>query len=186
MKVGLAYLEMDDVGRATSFLDRAWALLDEDAFLRWRWHIPLLRARGVLALAQGQLDEAWGYASQSLEMAVRTASRKHVARAHQLQGEVLAASGRLEEAAQVLASSTSLAAALGTPRELWMGQTALGKVLARLGRDEDAAAQVAGAAQTIEAIAAKLATPRLRRSFLTAAPVLEVYRALGRRPPQLE
>jgi len=119
-------------------------------------------------------------------MATRTASRKHVARAQQLQGEVLAASGRLEEAVQVLASSASLAAALGTPRELWMGKAALAKVLARLGRDEDAAAQVAGAAHTIEAIAAKLATPSLRRSFLTAGPVVEVYRALGHRPPQPE
>jgi hypothetical protein len=96
------------------------------------------------------------------------------------------ASERLEEAAQVLASSTSLAAVLNTPRELWMGKAALGKVLARLGRDEDAAAQVAGAVDTIEAIAAKLATPRLRRSFLTAGPVVDVYRALGHRPPQPE
>jgi hypothetical protein len=87
---------------------------------------------------------------------------------------------------QVLASSTSLAAALSTPRELWMGKAALGKVLARLGRDEEAAAQVAGAAHTIEAITTKLATPRLRRSFLTAAPVVAVYRALGHRPPQPE
>src|SRR5215831_8945877 len=109
-----------------------------------------------------------------------------VARAQQLQGEVLAARGRLEEAAQVLASSASLAATLSTPRELWMGKAALGKVLARLGRDKDAAAQVASAAHTIEGIAAKLATPRLRRSFLTAGPVVEVYRALGQRPPRPE
>jgi hypothetical protein len=119
-------------------------------------------------------------------MATRTVSRKHVARAQLLQGEVLAARGRLEEAAQVLASSVSLAATLSTPRELWMGKAALGKVLARLGRDEEAAAHVAGAAQTIEAIGAKLATPRLRRSFLTAGPIVEVYRALGHRPPQPE
>src|SRR5262249_61817063 len=76
LKLGLAYLEMADLGRAASFLDQTWALLDEDAFLRWRWHIPLLRARGALALAHGRLEEAWNYASQSLEMATRTASRR--------------------------------------------------------------------------------------------------------------
>ena len=184
LKVGLAYLEMGDVGRATSFLDRTWALLDEDAFLRWRWQIPLLRARGALAFAQGHLEEAWDYASQSLEMATRTASRKHVARAQQLQGEVLAANGRLEEATLTLAGSVALAESLGTPREVWLGRAALGRVLASLGRDREAETVFTDAARAIETIAAKVTTPHLRRSLLTAEPVVEVYRSLGRPVPQ--
>src|SRR5262249_20920798 len=103
-----------------------------------------------------------------------------------LQGEILAASGRLEEAARVLEASAALAAALGTPRELWMAKAGLGKVLARLGRDKDATTQGADAAREIEAIAAKLTTARLRRGFLTAEPVVEVYRMLGHHPPRAE
>ena len=184
LKVGLAYLEMGDVGRATGFLDRTWALLDEDAFLRWRWQIPLLRARGALALAQGHLDEAWDYASQSLEMATRTASGRHEARAQHLQGRVLAASGRLEEAASTLAGSVALAASLGTPREVWLGRAALGRVLASLGRDREAETAFMDAAGAIETIVVKVTTPHLRRSLLTAEPVVEVYRSLGRPVPQ--
>jgi tetratricopeptide (TPR) repeat protein len=183
LKVGLAHLERGDLGSAAAFLDRAWALLDEDAFLRWRWHVPLLRARGELALAQGGFDDAWNFATQSLEMATRTSSRKHVARAQRLRGEILAATGRLEAAAQPLESSVALAESLGTPREVWMGKAALGRVFVRLGRDKDAEETFTGARETIETIVAKLTTPSLRRSFLGAEPVIDVYRTLGRRLP---
>ena len=72
--------------------------------MRWRWHIALLHAFGELALAEGRHDQALTYATQSLELATQTDSRKHVVRAHWLQGEILAASGRLGEAGQALAA----------------------------------------------------------------------------------
>ena len=131
----------------------------------WRWR-------------RGRYDEAWTYATQSLELATQTDSRKHVVRAHWLQGEILAASGRLGEAGQALAASVRLAEQIQTPREVWR-KAALGKVLAQLGRDKEAEAQLTQATQTIEAIAANLQTPRLRHSFLNAMPVLKVYEALG-------
>jgi ATP/maltotriose-dependent transcriptional regulator MalT len=154
-------------------------------FLRWRWHIPLLRSRGELALAEGRLDEAWSFATQSLELATQTDSRKHVARAQRLQGEILMASGRLDDAVRTLEVSVRLAERLQTPREVWLGKATLGKVLARLGREHDAAAHFMQAAHTVETIADKLQTPRLRRSFLAAKPVVDIYRTLGHRPPSV-
>jgi tetratricopeptide (TPR) repeat protein len=186
LKVGLAHLAQGAHGHADEFFRRAWALLEEDIFLRWRWHIPLLRARGELALAEGRYDEAWTYATQSLELATQTDSRKHVVRAHWLQGEILAASGRLVEAGQALAASVRLAEQIQTPREVWLGKAALGKVLERLGRDKEAEAQLTQATQIIEAIAANLHTPRLHHSFLRASPVLDIYAALGHQPPYEE
>jgi hypothetical protein len=55
--------------------------------------------------------------------------------------------------------------------------------LARLGREKNAEAHFIQAIHTIEAIADKLTTPRLRRSFLAAEPVVDLYRTLGQRPP---
>src|SRR5207253_1765130 len=100
----------------------------EDIWYRWRWHIPLLRARGELALAAGRHDEAWSYAGQSLEMATQSDSRKHMARAQRLQGEILAASGRLGEAAQVLDASVRLMERIQVTGDLWRGRLAAGKV----------------------------------------------------------
>ena len=102
LKVGLAHLAREDHGLAEEFFRRAWDLLEEDVWYRWRWHIPLLRARGKLALAERRYDDAWLYAAQSLEMAKQSDSRKHVARAQRLQGDILAARGQLEAAASAL------------------------------------------------------------------------------------
>jgi class 3 adenylate cyclase/tetratricopeptide (TPR) repeat protein len=183
VKLGLAHLYGDDHARAQEAFEQAWGLLEVDPWGRWRWHMPLLCARGELALAEGRHDEAWTYATQSLEMATQTDSPKHVARAQRLQGEILAASGRLDDAVRALEASVWLAERLQTPREVWLGKAALGKVLARLGRDKAAEVHFIQAAHTIEAIADQLQTPHLRRSFLSAEPVLDVYRTLGRRPP---
>ncbi len=183
VKIALAHLQRGEHGCAEEFLQRAWSLLDLDAWAQWRWHIPLLRARGELALTEGRREEAWDFAVQSLEMATSTGSRKHVARAQSLQGDILAAAGRFDEAARTLHASVRLAESLATPREIWMGRAALAKVLGHLGREREAEAELAGAAKTIEAIASRLTTPRLRQSFLGAEPVIEVFRTLGRHPP---
>jgi tetratricopeptide (TPR) repeat protein len=183
VKAGLAHLYRGEHGPAEACFRRAEALLEEDTWLRWRWQIALLHAFGELALTQGHPDQAWTYTTQSLELATQTDSRKHVVRAQRLQGDILAASGQLAEAAQALVASVHLAEQIQTPREVWLGQAALGKVLTRLGRDKEAEAQLTQATQTIEAIAATLHTPRLRHSFLSAAPVLEIYAVLGHRPP---
>jgi class 3 adenylate cyclase/tetratricopeptide (TPR) repeat protein len=63
LKVGLAHLERGEHGRAEAYFRSTWGLLEEDLFMRWRWHIPLLRGHGELALAEGRLDEAWSFAT---------------------------------------------------------------------------------------------------------------------------
>jgi len=183
MKVGLAHLEKGEHGKAEEFLQRAWNLLEEDTWYRWRWHIPLLRARGALALAERRFDDAWKFAVESLEMASRSGSRKHIARAMQLQGMVLAASGRLEDAARTLESSVAPAAQIGTHPDVWMARCSLGQVLLKLGRDREAEEQFMGALRTLEGIADKLHTPGFKKSLLGSQPVAELYSALGHRPP---
>jgi hypothetical protein len=73
------HLERTDYGRAEEFFLSAWALLELDDVSRYRWHIPLLYARGALALVRGRHDEAGHFAIESLELARRTYSRKHEA-----------------------------------------------------------------------------------------------------------
>jgi len=186
LKAGLVHLERTDYGRAEEFFLSAWALLELDDVSRNRWHIPLLYARGALALARGCHDEARQFATESLELARKTYSRKHEARAQRLQGEILAATGRLKESAPILEASVTLAHDLKVPRDEWMGALALGKLLMRLGKDKEAEVAFNTAAATIESIAAALKTNVLIRSFLAAPPVLEAFQVLGRRPPIIE
>ena len=183
VKAGLAHLYRSEHGHAEACFRRAEDLLEKDIWMRWRWQVALLGGRAELALAEGRHDYAWACANRSLDLAMQSGSRKHTVRAQRLQGEILAANGKLDEAAQKLTASVRLTDELQTPREAWLGRAALGKVLARLGREKEAEAQFTQAIQTIEALAAELRTPRLRRSFLGAAAVTEVFEAAGRRPP---
>jgi tetratricopeptide (TPR) repeat protein len=183
VKAGLAHLRQGEHGPAETCLRRAEETLEEGKLLRWRWHITLLHALGELALTQERNDEAWTHASQSLELALKSDSQKHISRAQKLQGDILAATGQFEGAVQTLQASIELAERLRTPREVWLGQAALGKVLVSFGKEKEAEEHFTQAIHTIETIAAKLLTPRLRRSFLNAAPILEVYEILGRQPP---
>ncbi len=182
-KLGLAHLYRGDHGSAQRVFREAEALRDRDVWGRWTWDISLWRSRGELALAEGNHDEAWLWAERSLNAAKECRQQKHAARAVRLQGEILAAQGRLEDAIRAFATSTEQARALGTPRESWLGQAALGKALAHLGRDREAEIQLSVAARSIESIAAKLTTPRLRQHFMSSDPVADVYRALGRPVP---
>jgi tetratricopeptide (TPR) repeat protein len=182
LKAGLVYFERSDYGRAEEYFLRAWDLLDVDLSGRYRWHIPLLHARGALALARGQHDEAWRFASESLENARKTYARKHEPRAQRLLGEILAASGRLNEAVPLLQASVTGAQDLRTRREIWMGTLALGKTFVRVGKDKEAETAFNTAAETIESIAAALKTDSLIQSFLAAPLVREVFQILGRHP----
>ena len=185
IKVASAHLMRQDLEVAEDFLDRAAALLESDVWGRWRWHMVLLRVRGELALARGRFDEAWRYATESLQAAADSDAQKHVAAAERLQGEVLAAGARLPEAVEALTAAAARAGRLGTPRELWVASAALGGVLVRMGRDREAQHHHEHAAATLDAIGGGLTTPSLRRSFCGAERVREVYRAAGRRPPEL-
>jgi ATP/maltotriose-dependent transcriptional regulator MalT len=134
-------------------------------------------------LWEGQDDKAWRFATESLDIATQTRSRKHVARAQRLQGEILLARGQPVEAIRLLRASIQLAEQIGTPREMWLGKAALGKLLLSHNQDNEAEAPLTQAVQTIEAIAADLRTPRWRDSLFNAEPVVDLYDTLGRQPP---
>jgi tetratricopeptide (TPR) repeat protein len=185
VKLALAHLYRDEHARAEEALREARELVEIDAWGRFTWYPSLFRALAEVALSEGRLDDALDFATRSVELAICYGVRKHLARGLRLQGEVLAAHGRLADSVRAVEASLALAETLGTAREVWLGRAALGRVLSRLGRDADAEASFAGAVQVIETIAGKLTTPVLRRSFLTARPVLDVYAALGRRAPVL-
>jgi len=122
VKAGLACLLLGEHGNAESYFQLAEHLLEEDTWMRWPWHIVLLRGRGELALAEGRLDDAWSYAAQSLALTKRLDSRKHMARAQLLQGDTLLAHRQAEEASPILREALDLARRLNTPARYGWGK----------------------------------------------------------------
>jgi class 3 adenylate cyclase/tetratricopeptide (TPR) repeat protein len=182
LKAGVAQLQKGEYGRAEELFRQASDLLEVDTWYRWRWHIPLLRAQGQLALVLGRPDEAWKFAERSLVMATETDSRKHVARAQLLQGRIQRAAGRLEDAELTMRRSLASAEQIGAQQETWRAGADLADVLLELGKDDEAETMLEGAAGVIGSIAGKLSDKNLQQRFLEAEPVVAVYRALGQRP----
>src|SRR5207237_6989733 len=98
-KLGLAHLYAGNHGSAERAFREAGSLHDVDIWGRWTWEISLWRSRGELALAETKYDEAWTWATRSLEAAIQCRQRKHAVRARRLQGTILARQGRLADAA---------------------------------------------------------------------------------------
>lgn len=182
LKAGIAYLQQFDYGKAEELFRQAADLLEVDTWYRWRWHIPLLRAQGQLALETNRLEEAWQLAQRSLAMAAETDSRKHLARAQLLQGRIQRASGLLEDAERTMRGSLATAEQIGAPQEIWRAGADLAGVLLAMGKDRDAEAMLEKAAGVIASIADKLSGSHLRQRFLQAEPVAAVNRALGKAP----
>lgn len=182
LKAGVAYLQLVDYGKADELFRQAEDLLAVDTWFRWRWHIPLLRARAQLALETNRFEEAWQLAKRSLTMATETDSRKHLARAQLLQGQIQQASGRLEDAERTMRRSLATAEQIGARQEIWRARADLAGVLLAMGSDAEAEAVLHKAAGVIAVIAGKLTSKNLQRRFLEAEPVAAVHRALGKRP----
>src|SRR5262249_3442131 len=97
--------------------------------------------------------------------------------------EILAGTGRIDEALALLQASVGLAKQLQTRREIWVGSVALGKTLNRLGKYKEAEAALMTAYETVETIATMVTTDYLIQSFVSAQLVREIFKMLGRRPP---
>jgi class 3 adenylate cyclase/tetratricopeptide (TPR) repeat protein len=184
IKASAAHLGRGDIALAEELLDRARTLFDIDVWGRWRWHMVLLRQRGEIALARGRLDEAWTHAGEALAAAERSEATKHKASALRLRGQVLIARGDLDDAAKALAESAALADRIGTVRERWIASEALGALAARRGHDAEAERHYRRAVEAVDTIVRGLTTPALRRSFLTAEHVRDLYRTVGRALPE--
>ena len=167
--------------RADAALRQAEALLEATTWARWRWHITLLRARAELALATERPEEAWAFATQSLELATRSDSRKHIAHARITLGTIAAAQERWPDAAQLLRGGVTQAEHIGAARELWLVPRLAG-VLMHLGREREPRATDRSRRRR-----SKPSPPTERlaaaRRLLAADPVRDVYRMLGKRPP---
>src|SRR5690348_4585156 len=95
---------------------------------------PMLHARGALAQAHGNDEEAWRFATQlnSPGKPTHVSTRRGL---NSLRGKILAASGRLSGALPLIQASVALAKQLQTRRDISLGNLALAKTFLRLGKD---------------------------------------------------
>jgi transcriptional regulator with AAA-type ATPase domain/tetratricopeptide (TPR) repeat protein len=107
-------------------------------WMRFRYSIRMFSGLGGLALARGDIGTARAHGAQSLELATRTGSQKHLVKGWRLSGDIARAEGNWEGAEQCFRKSRDLAISLSNPVQLWKSELVLGQLLQETGRAEDA------------------------------------------------
>jgi class 3 adenylate cyclase/tetratricopeptide (TPR) repeat protein len=105
---------------------------------RWKWQMRVALMLARVLLLERDLDGAARQLAEALEIAERTESRRQMAEAYRIRGEIWLAAGRVEDARPELRRALQVAEATAGPRTIWEAAGALGR---SLGPDRDAEAR---------------------------------------------
>jgi len=181
------HLCLGEIGTAETILIEADARLRTGAFdshlWRWQMRVGLMFAR--LCLTKGDLDRAETHLGEGLRIAQPTESRRHLAEAHRIRGEIRLAAGRVGEAQAELRRALEIAETTAAPRAIWETAGALGRALAPA-REAEAREAYRRALQALHTALPRIPRAELRETLLRSEPVArftEEAARLGVHPP---
>jgi tetratricopeptide (TPR) repeat protein len=174
VNLGHDYLMLGEPARAFEHLQEAQHIYGQDVWFRWRYNLRLQAELASYWIARGDLKVAATHAAASLQGAEATLSRKHLAWAHKLLGDIAVLEDR------VLDGQRSYATALGVlqrhpcPTIEWKILKAAAE-LARRQKDDSASTEYLGRSRAvIQSLADALQDDKLRQGFLAAKPVRDL------------
>jgi tetratricopeptide (TPR) repeat protein len=147
-----------------------------DRWMLWRYAQHLFHSHGELRLARGDPEMALAYADECLRGAEATDSKRNIAKARRLRGQVFLARGELAAAEAELARALDIARRLGNPPQIWKTLVAVGDVRHARGDRAGAGRAYREALAIVEEVAAHLADAPLREVFLTSPHVRQIRR----------
>jgi DNA-binding NtrC family response regulator/tetratricopeptide (TPR) repeat protein len=159
------HLDLGDRPRADAELAPVEERLAQpgDPWTRWRYGMHASDVRGRIELARGEPERARAIAAQEAERAERHSAPKVVARARVLEGAALLALERPAEAEESLRRAIAVADRIAHPRIAWIAEGHLAELARRRGRSAAAERHLARRRSLIDAAAATLPSPDLRR-----------------------
>jgi hypothetical protein len=168
------YLTLGEPGNAWDHLQAAKALYDMDDWFRWV-HFPRLQAETASYwMASGDLRKAEVCARGSLDAARRTSSRKRIAWAHKLLGEIAMLDDRPADARRQFESALATLEGHGCPTIEWQILTSAAGAAGALDGGHARRDVLARAGAVVNALAASIRDPRLHAAFLRSKPIREV------------
>ena len=172
------FLTQGDLPLAQEFLDGVYRLVHHPAtsdWMKWRYSMHLFASLGDFWLARGEPATAQEFATQCLDIATRTHSRKYLVKGWRLQGEIALPSRQWEDAHGWLRQALTLAQTIGNPTQLWKTHLALGRLHAAAKQPEQARQAYRAARAVIERVKAHLRNSELRTGLENSSLIQHVY-----------
>jgi hypothetical protein len=149
-------------------------MFDTDAFMNWRYNLRLQAELASYWVSQADLKKAAAHATTALHRAEATRSRKYIAWAHKLLGDVAALEERMEDGQGHYATALGVLELYPCPSIEWKILKAAAE-LARRQKDDSAAANFLGQARAVvQSLADAIDDDKLRQGFLSAKPVRDL------------
>src|SRR5262249_41512545 len=96
VNLGHDYLALGEPGRAFEHFQQAKRISDQDVWFRWRYQLRLQAELASYWIAQGDLKAAAVHTAAALQVAEATLSRKYLAWAHKLLGDIAVLEERMD------------------------------------------------------------------------------------------
>jgi class 3 adenylate cyclase/tetratricopeptide (TPR) repeat protein len=177
INLGFDYLHLGEPERALALLKTTLSRAEQGfGAHRWRWIMHLCTCIADTLLALGDPERALTQVERGLSEARATGSMKYVARFHALRGEIALAARQWSQAETDCREALRIARQISYPTLTWQAAHLLARSQAGQNNLETAFASVQFAAETIDAVAARIPDPALRETFL-AWPRVQAVRA---------
>ncbi|HEY7220727.1 MAG TPA: adenylate/guanylate cyclase domain-containing protein [Candidatus Binatia bacterium] len=178
INLGDVFLARGDLTLAHEFLDGVHRLVKNPAtseWMKWRYSTHLFTSLGDLWLARGDYTKAKEFCNHAFDIATRTQSKKYLAKAWRLRGEIALSCRQWDEAENAFRQALAIAQAIGNPTQLWKSHTALGGLYSDTKKPEFAQRAFQAAREVIDHMKATVQDPGLRASLENAPMMQGIY-----------
>jgi len=162
------FIAKGDLTLAGELLEGVQALVrapSTSEWMRWRYSTHLLASLADLALARGDHAAAEARATECLELATLTQSRKYVVRGWRVRGQIALAARTWDAAEHSLGEAIRVARLIRNPTQLWRTHVAFARLHAARGRDDVASANWEEAKRVVEGRREHASNPEIRTAL---------------------
>jgi tetratricopeptide (TPR) repeat protein len=168
------YLVLGEPQQAWEHLRQAEALYEQDVWFRWIYYPRLQAELASYWISRGDLVQALSHAQESLEQASRTQSRKRMAWARRLLGDIALLEHRLADALGEYDNGLQLLEHHPCPMVEWRILQAAAGAANMLGDSAGHSVLLAHARAVVQMLADSARDDTLRRTFLRSRPIREL------------
>jgi hypothetical protein len=168
------YLVLGEPERAWEHLCQAKARCEQDVWFRWIYYPRMQAEMASYWIARGDLVQALTHARVSLQDAERTQSRKRIAWAHKVLGDIAALEDRPGDAQREFNTALNLLKHHSCPIIEWQVLRSAARAADLLGRVAHRDELLGRARQVVHKLADSVREDMRRRTFLCSRPVREL------------